>query len=297
MFNGFNLIRYFSVVFFIFFITKCFSQDYQFFGIIKLNDKIEQAIPYRIVFKENSGKVVGYSITDMTGDHETKTSLEGSYDKQKKWLTIQEKSMIYTKSKISANSFCYINFSGKVDLNSKSSKMQGKFFGNFPNKKRCIDGTLMLSSQGKVEKFLKKAESKINKSKEVDKATKEAVQPTKVFDSIMVNRITKGQNLNVFSAKKEIQINVFDSRMDDGDMVNLYHNELLILKNHPATSKKHTISRNLFDGINVFKIEAVNEGKVSPNTVFIEIVGDQIINLQSTLKTKETSTISVINEN
>jgi hypothetical protein len=113
----------------------------------------------------------------------------------------------------------------------------------------------------------------------------------------MTNRITKGQNLNVFSLKKEIQINVFDSRMEDGDMINLYHNELLILKNHIATSKVHKISRNLYEGINVFRIEAVNEGKVSPNTVFIEIVGNETVNLQSMLKTKETSTISVITNN
>jgi hypothetical protein len=149
-------------------IRNAYTQDYQFFGIIKLNDKLDQSIPYKIFLKKNGGNISGYSITDMTGEHETKTTLQGSYDKSKKWLVIQEKSMIYTKSKISNNSFCYISFSGKVDLNSPTAKFKGNFFGNFPNKKKCIDGTFMLSSQSKVQKFLKKAEDKINKSKEVD---------------------------------------------------------------------------------------------------------------------------------
>jgi hypothetical protein len=292
--NKFNLFCILAII--LFFRSPVFLQQYEYYGIVKLNDKLEQSITYKIVFSEINGKIKGYSITDIQGDHETKSEIEGNYNKSKKLFSFNEKTIVYTKSKISQNSFCFINYSGKLDLLNPKAKLEGKFSGFFTTKTRCIDGSLLLVNQSKMEKFLKKVEKTMDKTKKIDSKTKEANNPNKLFDSLMINRLTKDQNINIFSTSKKVEINIWDAKISDGDAISFYHNDVLVVNNHVMTNDKYKIERRLLPGVNIFKIQAINQGKTGLNTLMVECIGDKVITLESSLKTNEQSTISIINQ-
>ncbi|MFT6748357.1 MAG: hypothetical protein ACJAQ1_000265, partial [Flavobacterium sp.] len=143
--------KIFPLLFLISFSISSFSQ-YEYFGTIKLNDDASKIITYRIVFSLKKGIVNGYSVTDIGGDNETKNSILGNYSSETKVLTFKESGLLYTKSKISQDSFCFVNFTGVAKLKSPNSKMEGSFKGLFKNKTKCIDGTIIMLNLMKIEK-------------------------------------------------------------------------------------------------------------------------------------------------
>ncbi|NJM80858.1 MAG: hypothetical protein HC854_16850 [Flavobacterium sp.] len=109
--------------------------------------------------------VSGYSVTDLNGAHETKNVISGTYNKKEKNFSFKEEDIIYTKSTFNKNSFCFVNYSGKVKLVNNSSKIEGDFKGLFKDKTKCIDGTVLLVGTDKIYKLVDKVNSKIQKSK------------------------------------------------------------------------------------------------------------------------------------
>ena len=240
---------------FLVYATYVKSQNHEFYGILKLNGKVEDAISYKLVFEENAGKINGYSITDITGDHETKNKIEGSYDQKTKTLKFREKNIVYTKSYISDQLFCFVSFEGKIQLNGKKPKIEGDFMGFYKNQRKCIDGTLELVSSSTVRSFLEKVNKKIQKSKKLDDTIKHMYNPVQIFDSLQTNQLTKAQNLNIFYSKDQLNFQIWDNGIEDGDIINIIHNNKIILLNYTVTKTKKNISINLNEDINIFEIE------------------------------------------
>ncbi len=290
-----NLIKILLIVLFVSF--DSFAQEnFEFFGAIKLNGNDKTLITYRIVFKENNGKISGYSITDLDGSHETKNTIVGTYDKSTKLLTFQERDILYTKSKFAQSSFCFVNFSGKVKLVDNSSKIEGNFKGLFKNKTKCIDGTVALVGSGKIYNLAKKVNKKIQKSKQIDNEVKLRSNPIAILDSLKINKLSKDQNLNVFWESKKIKIEIFDAGKEDGDVITLLHNGKMILENYKVKNEKKimTIPVNL-DEKNEFKILAINEGTILPNTAKIILIDDnRTFELLTSFKKSEHASITLI---
>jgi len=283
------LIFFFSVL-----IQNVWCQSYEFYGIIKLNGLQEAAISYRLVFTEKNGIIKGHTITDMTGEHETKNLIEGTYNAKTKVLTFRELDIVYTKSFVSESSFCFVNYSGKIKLSSSKATLDGDFKGLFQNKTKCIDGTLTLVNSNMVDKILAKATKKINKSKKLSAEQKEKYNPNEVFDSMTMNQLMNAQNMSVFNNSEKIFLKIWDRGIEDGDMINLYHNNQLILKNYLVTKAPKRIEVILQPNSNVFRIEAINEGTDAPNTAMMELEGDKKLEFQSNLKKGETTSITII---
>lgn len=288
----------FKSLFFILAMTiTCYAQDgYEFFGAIKLNGNDKTIITYRLVFEENKGKILGFSVTDLDGAHETKNTIEGTYDRKTKLFTFQEKEILYTKSKYAQSSFCFVNFSGKVKLVDNTSKVEGAFKGLYKNKTKCIDGTVTLVGSNKIYNFANKVNKKIQKSKRVDAATKQKVNPIKILDSLKINKLLKDQNLNIFWNSKKVIIEIFDAGQDDGDIINLYHNDVLILDNYKIKLEKKLLSIPIDLTINnVFKIKAINEGTIPTNSAKIILVDEnRTFDLLSSFKKNESASITII---
>lgn len=105
----------------------------------------------------------------------------------------------------------------------------------------------------------------------------------------------RNQNLNVFVKSKSVSIDIWDAKTEDGDIINLYQNDKLILEKFMIENKKKRIKINLDSDKTVFTIEAVNEGERTFNTAMIEIIdNDRIFELSTTLKTKEKTAITFI---
>jgi hypothetical protein len=283
-------------LFFFLFPLNFYSQEkYDYYGAIKLNGNDKTVITYRLVFSENNGIINGFAVTDIGGAYETKNTITGTYNKKSKELNFKEIDVLYTKSKLNENTFCFVNFSGKVKLASESSKLEGDFKGFYENNKPCINGTMTLIGSNKLYKLFDKINNKIQSSKRVDAATKQKINPLKILDSLKVNNIVKDQNLNVFFKSENIEIFIWDNQVEDGDRVNIFQNNVLILKDFEIMNKKKKINVALTQEINTFRIEAINEGDKSPNTASIQLVDkERVFDLVSVLKKGEKTSITII---
>lgn len=269
--------------------------NYEFYGALKLNGNDKTIITYRLVFTEQNGKITGYSVTDLDGIHETKNSISGTYDKSKKLFTFQEREILYTKSKFDENSFCFVNFSGKVKLVENTSKLEGAFKGLFNNKTKCIDGTITLIGSNKIYNLVNKVNKKIQKSKKIDDKTKKEVNPVKLLDSLKINKLSKEQNLNVFWESNTLKLDIWDNGQEDGDIINVFHNNKLLLSEYLVTNKKKTLNITLIGKNDVFKIVASNEGKIKPNTAKLELHDkNRSFELLATLNKNEEASITII---
>lgn len=275
--------------------TLLSQTNYEFFGILKLNGDTKKMITYRINFEENNGKIDGYSITDLDGAHETKNLITGTYDSKNKIFSFKENEILYTKSTFSQNVFCFINYTGKIKLINKNSKLDGDFKGIFKNKETCINGTLSLIGSEKIYEKMNKISKKIEKSKKIDEKTKAQVNPVKIIDDLKINKLTKDQNMSVLWEDKVIKIEIFDAGKEDGDLINLYNGTNLILRNYKITKEKKIITIDLEKSNIEFTIEAVNEGTISPNTSKIILVDkNRSFELMSNLNKSEKAKITFI---
>lgn len=285
----------FFFYFLIFSIFSSYSQDkYEYFGAIKLNGSDKAVISYRLVFSENNGLIKGYSVTDLGGNNETKNIISGVYNRKTKEINFKEETILYTKSKYSQEMFCFVNFSGKVKLVESNTKLEGNFKGLYKNKKKCIDGTLTLIGSNKLYKLLNKINNKIQKSSKVTEEVKQKVNPITILDSLKLNNLTKDQNLNLFTKYDTMVLEIWDSKDEDGDVINLYNNKTLLLENYTILNRKKKITVKLEKNQSVFTIEAIDEGTLKPNTSTIQLIdGDRMFELISNLKKGEKAFITI----
>lgn len=288
-------LNFFSILFPLFYLTSYAQVNYEFYGALKLNGNDKTIITYRLVFTEQNGKISGYSVTDLDGTHETKNVISGTYDKSKKQFSFQEKEILYTKSKFDENSFCFVNFSGKVKLVENTSKLEGAFKGLFNNKTKCIDGTMSLIGSNKIYNLVNKVNKKLQGSKKIDAKTKSESNPVKLIDSLKINKLSKDQNLNVFWESSILKLDIWDNGQEDGDIINVYQNNKLVLSEYAVTNKKKTITITLIGKNDVFKIVAVNEGKIKPNTAKLELHDkNRSFELLATLNKDEEASITIV---
>lgn len=278
-------------------IGKLNAQQYSFYGVLMLNGKKENSITYRLDFTEKDGKITGTSTTDLTGKHETKNVISGTYNNKTMVFSFVEKEMIYTKSPVNKNDFCFVHYTSKIGLTSKNAQLEGEFKGYYKNNQPCIDGTLKLIGSSAIDKLLSLAERKIEKSKELDDETKKEFNPKVLFDSLQTQQLTTGESLNIFFESDQVTFTIWDKNKEDGDIITLKHNAILVLQNYTVKNQAHQISMRLMDGENVFTIEALNEGSIAPNTAMIILEGDQTIEFQSNLRKGEKATVRILRKN
>ncbi|WP_282136058.1 hypothetical protein [Seonamhaeicola maritimus] len=272
----------------------CLSQKtYEYFGGLVLNDSTR--ITYKLSVEENNGEVKGYSITDLGGLYETKSSVFGEYDEEKKELSFREVQTLYTKTPLEDDyDFCYVNTTIKNFSLKKTQKFKAKFIGLFSDNSECIHGELFLSQSEKIEARMGKVKKKIDKMKRVPDSIKQKFQPLKLMDSLNMNILRKNQTLSVFSKKDKVKLLIYDGGKEDGDKISITCNGEILKKSYEATNKKEVILLNLTDYKTALSIRAENEGEMSPNTVVVELIdGNSNIRALSNLKGGEETRIEI----
>jgi len=271
-----------------------FAQNEQeYLGVIKLNDS--SFISYRLNLLENNNLISGYSITDIGGDHETKSNITGEYNDKTNTLTFKEVGIIYTKSEVSDYDFCYINFEGKVNTINSKKNIEGKFVGLYNDGSNCINGEIKLRNIEKIEKKAEKIDKLIQKSKRVDKEVKATVSVTQTLDSLKMNILKPNQNLTMFTASSQLKLNIYDAGKVDGDKINIYINGSIFLRNYIVNKNIKKLTIPLNSKSTLVEVLALNTGTISPNTAKIEIVDQKNnINTLTRLKTGEKTSITII---
>lgn len=291
------LINFKYLIFFLFYLcysTSLIAQEkHEYLGVIKLNDS--SFISYKLNLIENNGLISGYSITDIQGEHETKSTITGIYNTKTNHLSFREVGIVYTKSIISDYDFCYIHFNGKIgNINSKKN-ITGKFNGKYNDGSTCINGEIALKNIRKIEKKARKFDKIIQKSKRITDEVKSNINLSQTLDSLNMNILKANQNLSMFSSSTQIKLKIYDAGKVDGDKINLFINDTIILKNYVVSKKIKKIIISLKSEKTTIKVRAINVGSISPNTTKIEIIDENHnIKTLTSLKKGEKTSITII---
>lgn len=241
-------------------------------GAIKLNDT--SVITYRIKFTISNGKMLGYSLTDFTGEHETKSSIEGVYDEAAKSLSFKETGIIYTKSPVSQNDFCNIHFLPTKFAQGKTKSIKGNFIGKFDDGTKCIDGEILLNAVEQVQKRIAKVTKKVNKSKRIADSLKQQFNNIKILDTTNTNYLKKDEITSVFTRSNLVKMYIYDGGKIDGDIVTILKDGKIILYKHKVSEKRELIELPLTNNKTRITVMSVSEGTIGTNTAVIEIVDD-----------------------
>lgn len=272
--------------------SSAFSQEVmEYVGILKLNDTA--TISYKINVKKLSGGVIkGYSITDLGGKYETKSSIVGKINISKKEISFKETDIIYTKSEVKKYDFCFVNFNGNLN---GTDKIKGKFKGLYKDGASCLDGEILLVNAKKITKMAAKYDTKIQKSKKFDAVTKSKVYIEKAMDSLHINILKENENVSFFANSKSIKIKVYDPKKEDGDRIAIHLNKIKLFDNIEVLNKEKVFNIELKNKENSLEIEALNEGDYAPNTANFELIDDEnSIKATTTLKKGKRTKITII---
>jgi len=251
------------------FTTALQAQEYEFFGVIKLNDT--SFISYKVLFDRVNDSIQGYSLTDFAGKHETKSNIKGYYDEDENLLSFEEYDIVYTKSPVVQKDFCFVNFEGKVRNLDRVKAFSGDFKGLYADGTSCLDGMIIVNSGQEVKKRVEKIDKVVQRSRKFSDSIKKNIKVAKVLDTLTRNIIAKNENLNIFTRDQKIKLAIYDAGKEDGDVINLYVDDKPVLENYTVL---HEIKYLEFDLENVetkIRVEAVSEGTSSPNTVRLEV--------------------------
>jgi hypothetical protein len=280
----------------LFLINVClvFSQNlHEYYGAIKISDTT--FISYRIYFQEEEGSIQGYSITDIGGDHETKSELTGSFNSNTRQLEYKEFGIVYTKSPIIEDDFCYINFtSEKFDLG-RSKAIKGIFKGLFSDSSECINGEIQMTKAERIAKRTEKVTKKLDRTKRISDEVKAKVNPLKLLDTLNMNVLRKDQVLSVFTKSRNVNLVLNDNGKEDGDMVRIFVNDKLLLDKYVIQKEVRIIPLFVNEEKLRVKIVALNNGTISPNTMNIVLSdGHRDIDVLSNLKQGESAEIDIL---
>ncbi|MFC4721846.1 hypothetical protein ACFO5O_05920 [Geojedonia litorea] len=282
------------VIIILLFNSSMFSQNFEeYAGAIKLSDTA--IITYKVFFKIDKSKVTGYSLTDLGGEHETKSNLVGFYDANKNKLSFKEVGIVYTKSIITQNDFCHIHFDPVNYKAGKTSYFKGTFKGRYNDGQECIDGEIFLNSVEKINSRMEKVTKKVNRSNRINDSIKDKFNNLKIMESLSLNMLKADRVLSVFSESNSINLEIFDGGQEDGDVISVKINGHTVLEHFTISSKRKIIPIKLLHNKTSIELIAQTVGTISTNTAVIEINdGKNNIRALTNLKVGESTKIDVL---
>jgi len=238
-------------------------------GFIKLNDS--SVIPYEIEFKIEAGVLKGFSLTDFGGPHETRSKLKGSYDPYKKEIRFNEYDIVYTKSNITQEDFCFIYFDPVRFNENRTSHFKGEFHGFFNDGEACINGEIYLNSSEKVQRRVEKVKRLIKKSKKVDDSIKAKAENLRILNKEKSNVLLNNQITTLYAKEDHVILKLFDGGKEDGDIISIDVNNKRQLSNFKV-AKIAKFLRIPIHGKKVdIKITSISTGKIDTNTAVIDV--------------------------
>ena len=266
-------------IFLIFFNGNCQNEQskQEFIGTLQTSEG--QYISYKLIFtQDETGKIIGKSITDFYGKNCTESLIDGKINSKDNTISFQETKNVTTKSKADPSVFCYVQIN-----NLKFEKFKGKFYikgvfkAKFTSGVECAHGMIYLASAELLEDIKAKAKNKDTLHNEIAKL-KSAMKEYKT--------LTSNDVLKVKATDKVLKLVVWDSYLEDNDQVDIYVNGALIQDNLEIKQERKTIEIPITTAVTEIKIVAENEGTSAKNTLtgFVQN-GTQNIPFLTKLKT------------
>ncbi|KAA3615925.1 MAG: hypothetical protein DWP94_14845 [Flavobacterium sp.] len=268
------------------------QEDYEYLGVIQLNDS--SFISYKIAFNEKDGLLNGYSVTDMGGAHETRSFISGYYEAEDDKIDFYESGIIYTKSPITQNDFCYVHFEGQLKKLDDRQGIEGNFKGLYNNGEACIDGSINLLNFKKVLKKAKKLDRKIDRTVLVSKEKRDKINLVRDLDSLNMNIVRKNETLNIFTSNDTVELVLFDAGKEDNDRISLFVNGKVLWEDYTAMRAERRVRIPLESEATAIKIVALNNGTIGENTIKFHIILEEtVVESLTNLKAGEEATFII----
>lgn len=253
-----------------------------FIGMLKMQDST--TLSFKLYFTEDStGKIKGYTITDLYGENKTKALITGNFDEKNGLISFTELKNLTTVSNVEELHFCFIQLTnGKYKKRGNKTFITGDFIAKQKDNQVCGKGKLILLGTELITDA-KKSNTLIRKT--FNEAIKEADD----------NELTANSKFKTIWHSNDIEIEVWDNANDDGDVISLFVNDSLLLNNFKSSRVKEKIKLKLNTTKTIVKVLAINEGTKSPNTVKIKISNAyEDAELKTNLNTNQHAYIEII---
>ncbi|WP_426430235.1 hypothetical protein ACPX19_11945 [Winogradskyella sp. HB-48] len=273
------------------FSSKSWAQE-TFMGFIKIQDSL--LIKYKVEFERKNDKIIGYSLTDFGGEHETKSKIEGVFDQQKNLLSFTETELIYTKSNYAEKDFCNIHLA-PTKYKWGDTKLMGSFNGRFSDGTECINGEIAMNSIEKIDKRITKFTKKLKKSRRVPDSIKQKLDNIKLVDTLNLNILRKDEVTSIVTKANTISCTIYDGGQIDQDVITVYKDDKILLYKYEISDTKKVLTIPLDSKKSRITIKSNSIGTVGENTTYIEIFdGFNTIKTVTNLKINEITNIDII---
>ncbi len=269
----------FLFIAFALFFTFGFSQKdpniYDFFGGKSFGNK---TVFFRLVFQIDHTNISGYMYTDEQGSGETKSIIKGQINLKTKRISFNETRKLLSKKNYGFEALCFMTGNIQLELNPKISKLQGVFFEETVERKKCQNGTISLISPDAYIK-LKEQIEKDNKKVIVEKP-KELMKEQKVliptFDSDKKTTIKDDEEIVIYWTSDKINLSIWDDMKEDGDRITIEFNDEVVLDNFELKNKHKEIELKLTKKENILVFTANNTGYLANNTARVDLFDDHL---------------------
>lgn len=252
----------FLILIVIFFPLLTFSQSYEYKGVLVLPDSTEFSYYVSFSVLENDS-IQGYSITDVYGEHYTKSKISGYINYSTRRISFFESEIYYTRSTAQLEDFCFVHVSNVTyRLFQRKSIIEGNFKAVYKNNKECVTGTIKLTGNTHAQK---------NPPSFVvpEVLEHQDLYVYRELDEETVTVLLSGDTAKTVWLDESIIMEVWDSEIVDYDMISIYVNGQIFLSRYVLTDRKQVIQIPFTTDVLGIKIVAINEGTIPPNSASI----------------------------
>jgi major membrane immunogen (membrane-anchored lipoprotein) len=253
-------------------VTIAQQKDIVLLGTISTKDG--RVYAYKLQFKDTLGKIKGFSVTDINGADETKTTITGSINAAHTEVNFTETKIVSSKSGWGKNDFCYMD--GHITMQGGDYKMwKGSFTGHTADRQACGKGNMILMGGAEILDGLTKMQKETS-SDTVAKLVsrlKAAIEDTVKTAPVQVRRLQPGTTYEVQGNGKNATLDIWDDKIVDGDIVTVTHNGKTILSNYTLQKEHKQLDIALWsDTPDRLTISANNQGSQPPNSAMMKLV-------------------------
>lgn len=268
------------------------SEDFSFMGMLQTADR--QMMTYKIDVTIDDGIVSGSSLMDIDGPNATTSSLTGTYDYTTKILSLTEDKVLSSKAPLDGD-FCFISLAAKMTVKKNKSHLNGDFWGLVDKKDSCVVGEVSMIATAYIMKTMARVEKVVKKTGTKDSTTLANSDLDNFAKSISTQRISSTESVSINAVSGKCLLKIWDDGIEDGDMVNVKLNGILVLHNYTLKKDEKVIGITLQKGENTIELVALNTGERFPNTAFLSVEdANSKTKLSSNLEKDQTAMIKVI---
>ncbi len=248
-------------LFFILVSQLSYSQSNPFEMSGELRGEGLRPIPYTVkLWSDDQGFLYGNSWTKTETQGMIVSKLYGRLNADDSTISFREIGNEIQNEPHDSVRFCFIHVENqKIVYKNENLILNGKFKGLFSTKDLCARGELILvGKRNQFDAFLGVEDST---SQQVIELPKVNVQPSDE------GPLQSGDVLKLEVSTNTLYLSIWDAFDEDYDLVRITLNEVLVEDSVAIFNKRKKMSLELTEGVNLLRIEALNEGVTPPNTM------------------------------